>query len=283
MQETLIAARHGTTREAVAAFKELGRHKCKAGGPALLSRIADKNAEIRLVCVQESIDILGEAAFEHLVAALRDPVIQIGMIAASHLAWIGTQRAAQVLVQAASGTDQVVQTHGAYGLEFWRSKDGMLVLLEALADRRFPYRGTAALALARSGVREALPALAEAFAHERNWGDKMQMAAALTLLGNDRREFIREGLRSEWSDRRLAALICAQELKDKDAFCDIVPLLHSMDVEVSLQAAETLKAIGVPQKEKRKKLLADIAKLSIKRRLPEGYRVEAAGRTGKAV
>jgi HEAT repeat protein len=98
VKETLNTARLGATDEAVEAFEKLGMLKCREAAPILIARITDKDPQIRLVCVQESVDFLGKAALKHLVARLEDKTIQIGMAAASQLAYLGTQKAAEALI-----------------------------------------------------------------------------------------------------------------------------------------------------------------------------------------
>jgi len=275
VQETLNTARSGATAEAVTAFKKLGILKCKEAAPVLIARITDKDPQIRLVCVQESIDILGKAALKHLVARLEDKVIQIGMTAASQLAYLGTRKAAEALIRAAGSTDLIIQTHGTYGLSFWDSKEGAGVLRRAVLDPDSEYRGTIALALGQIGGKKVPPELVRAFARATDEAEKMQIAAALTMLGDDQREVIREGLRSQWVPVKYAALTCVKELKDKGAFLDIVPLLKDVNESISREASDTLEAIGLTQKEKRFLSINDQAKYAIKKGLPEGYQMDA--------
>ena len=275
IQNTINTARTGATPEAVEAFKKLGMLKCKQAGPALIARITDKDPEIRLVCTQESVDILGKAALKYLVACLEDKVIQIGMTAAAQLACLGTRKAAEALIQAAGSTDLIIQTHGTYGLDFWDSKEGAGVLRKAVLDQDSEYRGTVAIALGQIGGKKVPPELARAFNRATDEAEKMQIAAALTMLGDDRREVIREGLRSQWVPVKFAALTCVKAIKDKGAFLDIVPLLKDVDEGISREASDTLEAIGLTQKEKRFLSKNDQAKYAIKRALPEGYQMDA--------
>lgn len=275
VQETLNAARSGATDEAIEAFKKLGILKCKDAAPILISRITDKDPQIRLVCVQESIDILGKTALKHLVARLEDNVIQIGMTAASQLAYLGTKKAAEALIQASGSKDLIIQTHGTYGLSFWYSKDGAGVLRKAVLNPDSDYRGTVAIALGQIGGKKVPGELVRAFARATDEAEKMQIAAALTMLGDDRREVIREGLRSQWVPIKFAALTCVKTIKDKGAFLDIVPLLKDVDEGISREASDTLEAIGLTQKEKRFVSINDSAKYAIKRSLPEGYQMDA--------
>lgn len=275
VQETLNAARSGATDEAVEAFKKLGILKCKEAAPLLISRITDKAPRIRLVCVQESIDILGKAALKHLVTRLEDNVVEIGMTAASHLAYLGTQKAAEALIRAAGSTDLIIQTHGTYGLSFWDSKEGSNALRKAVLDPDSDFRGTIAIALGQIGGKKVPPELTRAFNRATDEAEKMQIATALTMLGDDQREVIREGLRSQWVPIKFAALTCVKTLKDKGAFLDIVPLLKDVNESISREANDTLEAIGLTQKEKRFISKNDQAKYVIKRALPEGYQMDA--------
>ena len=275
VKETLDAARSGATAEAVEAFKKLGILKCKEAASILIARITDKDPEIRLVCVQESVDILGKAAVKHLAARLDDTVIHIAMAAASQLAYLGTQKAAEALIRAAGSTDLIIQTHGTYGLSFWNSKEGAGVLRKAVLDPDSDFRGTIAIALGQIGGKKVPPELVRAFARATDEAEKMQIAAALTMLGDDQREVIREGLRSQWAPVKFAALTCVKAIKDKDVFLDIVPLLKDVDEGISREASDTLEAIGLTQKEKRFLSKNDQAKYAIKRALPEGYQMDA--------
>jgi len=256
VKETLDAARSGATAEAVEAFKKLGILKCKEAASILIARITDKDPEIRLVCVQESVDILGKAAVKHLAARLDDTVIHIAMAAASQLAYLGTQKAAEALLRAANSSNPIIETNGAYGLGFWDSKEGAKVLLEAVSNTGYNYRGAAALALGQIGGKKIPPALVKAFNRATDEDEKMQIAAALTMLGDDQRELIRA-------------------LKDKGAFLDIIPLLKDTNVNVSQAAEDTLEEIGVTQKERRLMSKREQAKCDIRKALPEGYQLEA--------
>ena len=275
VQETIDAARSGATAKAVEAFKKLGILKCKEAVPILIVRITDKDPEIRLVCVQESVDILGKAAVKYLAARLEDTVIHIAMAAASQLAYLGTQKAAEALLRAANSSNPIIETNGAYGLGFWDSKEGAKVLLEAVSNTGYNYRGAAALALGQIGGKKIPPALVKAFNRATDEDEKMQIAAALTMLGDDQREIIREGLQSQLPGRKLVALFCIRALKDKGAFLDIVPLLKDTNVNVAQAAEDTLEAIGVTQKERRLISKREQAKCDIRKVLPEGYQLEA--------
>ena len=275
VQVTLDAARSGATADAVEAFKKLGILKCKEAAPILIVRITDKDPEIRLVCVQESVDILGKAAVKYLDARLEDTVINIAMAAASQLAYLGTQKAAEALLRAANSSNPIIETNGAYGLGFWNSKEGTKVLLEAVSNTGYNYRGAAALALGQIGGKKIPPALVKAFNHATDEDEKMQIAAALTMLGDDQREIIREGLQSQLPGRKLVALFCIRALKDKGAFLDIVPLLKDTNVNVAQAAEDTLEEIGATQKERRLISKREQAKCDIRKALPEGYQLEA--------
>lgn len=275
MRETLNIARTGSAPEAVEALQKLALLKCKKAVPTVIARLSDKDPQLRLTCTQECAAILGKSAARHLAARLSDKVIEVGMVAAEQLAILGTRQAAEELVKAAASEDPIIQTHGTYGLSYWTSKAGVPVLRKAVIEPGFPCPGAAAMALGQIGVKRIPGELTSAFNRVTNEVERMEIAAALTLLGSDQREIIHEGLRSQWSTVKLSALGCALAINDKEAFLDIVPLLRDRDSGVSSQAENVLESLGLTQKEKRFITRKEAAKYDLRKSLPEGYQLEA--------
>lgn len=275
IEDTLNTARAGVTADAVEAFRKLGMLKCKEAAPVLIARLTDKDTRIRLVCVEESVEILGKSAAPYLAARLEDKCVQVAMEAAARLACIGSLKAAEALIRAAGSNNHIIETNGAYGLGYWTSKEGNPALLEAVLNPDYNYRGAVALALGQTGDKEVIPQLTRAFARATDEEERIHIATALTMLGDDQKEVIREGLQSSATKRKLTALACVRELMDKDAFLDIVPLLKDADANVRMDASDTLETLGITQEEKRLVSKTERAKYEIRKALPDGYKLDA--------
>ena len=271
--ELLQAARATDPATAIAAIQRLGVLKAPEAAPVILARITDGDPAIRKVCTEECVDILGPDAVSLLEGRLLDSVIEIGMTAAQALAYAGTAKAAEVLIRAASNSETVISVHGSYGLGFWTSRDGFKVMLRAIVKGNDVCRGDVALALGRIGAPDALPLLKIAFHSEIDEENRLKIATAQTLLGNDKKEFIRQVLRSGESRLQYAALACVELVKDKGALFDILPLLGSSNCELSAAAAATLEKIGLLLPEKKEFSRDEKAKLWLSFMIPPGYTV----------
>lgn len=275
--ELLQAAHAADPAMAIAAIQRLGLLKAPEAAPVILARITDEDAAIRKVCTEECVDILGPDAVSLLEGRLLDSVIEIGMTAAQALAYVGTAKAAKVLIRAAASSETVISVHGSYGLGFWTSRDGFKVMFRAVVRGNDSCRGEAALALGRIGDTDALPLLKIAFHNESNEENRLKIATAQTLLGNDKKEFIRQVLRSGDSRLQYAALPCIELVKDKGALFDILPLLGSSNYELAVAAAAALEKIGLLLPEKKEFSRDEDAKLWLKIMGPANYTVTTDG------
>jgi len=275
LQAVLDAAQMSHPVIAANAIRKLGESKAKEAAPIITARIKDRSSRVRLACVKQAAAILGKAAVPYLAERLYlDRVIDIGMEAARQLATIGTTEAAEALIAAGSTENHMAGTHADFGLAYWDSFAGIEPLLEALENPGVNH-GEIALALGRTGEKKLVGALASAYARAGSEVERLQVAAGLTLLGDDRREEFYCALESNWPRVRLVALDCISETGDRAAFLNIVPLLKDKDPEVASKAHCLLEVFGLTQDEGLMTAANERAKMDIKAALPPGFTVEA--------